>query len=317
MAAQYGMEAKPFELTVRATCMPPDKDGRHASREEFAAFLMIAREYDLNPIAKEIFAFRRKGGGLQPVVSVDGWSSLINRRAELDGIEFDDHFSEDGKAITAITCRIWRKDRSKPIGVTEYLSECRMDTEPWRKWPRRFLRHKALIQCARYAFGFSGIVDPDEAERMAAETTTPAQAGPAPSKVPPPPREITKTELVERVEDAVFEEAVTEGEPSSTPAPSKAPPPAAPSKAQPPKVDESPAEPAEKPKRASDLNPTDFINRVEDRLRQLSADDADASDVFAKIEKAALAYIETGRMQVYEAGALSDLLERYRKELDL
>jgi hypothetical protein len=28
------------------------------------------------------------------------------------------------------------------------------------------LRHKALIQCARYAFGFGGIVDPDEAERM-------------------------------------------------------------------------------------------------------------------------------------------------------
>jgi hypothetical protein len=28
------------------------------------------------------------------------------------------------------------------------------------------LRHKALIQCARVAFGFSGIYDPDEAERI-------------------------------------------------------------------------------------------------------------------------------------------------------
>ncbi|OPB31163.1 hypothetical protein [Bartonella sp. AR 15-3] len=28
------------------------------------------------------------------------------------------------------------------------------------------LRHKAVIQCARYAFGFSGIYDEDEAERI-------------------------------------------------------------------------------------------------------------------------------------------------------
>jgi hypothetical protein len=28
------------------------------------------------------------------------------------------------------------------------------------------LRHKALIQCARYAFGFSGIIEQDEAERI-------------------------------------------------------------------------------------------------------------------------------------------------------
>jgi hypothetical protein len=28
------------------------------------------------------------------------------------------------------------------------------------------LRHKAAIQCGRYAFGLSGIIDPDEAERF-------------------------------------------------------------------------------------------------------------------------------------------------------
>ena len=37
---------------------------------------------------------------------------------------------------------------------------------PWGRWPARMLRHKATIQCARYAFGLSGIVDPDEAERI-------------------------------------------------------------------------------------------------------------------------------------------------------
>src|SRR5579859_2161678 len=30
----------------------------------------------------------------------------------------------------------------------------------------RMLRHKAIIQCSRIAFGFSGIMDPDEAEKI-------------------------------------------------------------------------------------------------------------------------------------------------------
>ena len=38
---------------------------------------------------------------------------------------------------------------------------------PWQSHPSRFLRHKATIQCARLAFGFVGIHDQDEAERIA------------------------------------------------------------------------------------------------------------------------------------------------------
>jgi hypothetical protein len=34
--------------------------------------------------------------------------------------------------------------------------------------PKRMLRHKALIQCARVAFGFSGIFDEDEARDISA-----------------------------------------------------------------------------------------------------------------------------------------------------
>jgi hypothetical protein len=66
----------------------------------------------------------------------------------------------------ACTCRIYRKDRSHPTVVTEYLTECRRDTGPWKSHPRRMLRHKAMIQAARLAFGYGGIYDQDEAERI-------------------------------------------------------------------------------------------------------------------------------------------------------
>src|SRR3546814_9231339 len=64
------------------------------------------------------------------------------------------------------TCIIYRKDRAHPTEVTEFMSECKRGTQPWQSHPRRMLRHKATIQCARLAFGFGGIYDQDEAERI-------------------------------------------------------------------------------------------------------------------------------------------------------
>ena len=39
------------------------------------------------------------------------------------------------------------------------------------------LRHKAMIQCARLAFGYGGIFDHDEAERIVEATTVDATTG--------------------------------------------------------------------------------------------------------------------------------------------
>jgi phage recombination protein Bet len=158
MATKYGMEKEAFQAVIKETVMPGN-----VKNEEFVAFLMVAREYNLNPLTKEIYAFA-KGGKVVPIVPIDGWVKIINERPELDGIEFTDIF--DGDKLTSVECKIFRKDRSHPICVTEYLRECKKNTDPWNTWPCRMLRHKALIQCARYAFGFSGIYDPDEGDRI-------------------------------------------------------------------------------------------------------------------------------------------------------
>jgi hypothetical protein len=182
MASRYSMEPQAFESTVRATCMKPDKNGRIPSREEFAAFLLVAKEYNLNPLTKEIYAFPDKSGGIQPIVSIDGWMNLINSHPQYDGMQFED--IHDGKNLVAIKCKIYRKDRTYPVEITEYMEECLRGTEPWRKWPARMLRHKAAIQCARYAFGFSGIIEPDEYERQEIKDITPP---PPPTHIAPPP----------------------------------------------------------------------------------------------------------------------------------
>lgn len=175
MALRYNMEPKAFSDTLRGTVVP-----KNATNEEFAAFLMVAREYNLNPITKEIFAFPKQGGGIQPIVSVDGWANLINSHPQCDGVEFTDDLNDKGDLVS-ITCKIFRKDRSHPTCATEYMSECKRDTSTWKQWPRRMLRHKALIQAARYAFGFAGVVDQDEAERFGGEVST---LSPPPAPLP-------------------------------------------------------------------------------------------------------------------------------------
>ena len=130
-----------------------------ANDEQLVALMIVANQYGLNPFTKEIYAFPSKGS-ITPIVSVDGWSRLINDNPNCDGIQFE---QDDVSA----TCKIYRKDRTHPTIVTEYLSECEMSNSPvWKKYPKRMLRHKALIQCARVAFGFSGIYDEDEAHRI-------------------------------------------------------------------------------------------------------------------------------------------------------
>lgn len=207
MSAQYQMDAAMFQSTVFKTCLPAK-----STNEEFAAFLMVANEYGLNPVTREIYAFPKKGGGIQPIVGIDGWMNLINSHPQMDGMEFVDELNEKSQMVS-VTCRIFRKDRKTHTEVTEYMDECKRPTEPWQKWPKRMLRHKAAIQCARYAFGFAGIIDPEEAERSPEVVTGEVVA-------PPPPVEATvqdeiphqepKTDIEQFLDNANDEFAIAE-----------------------------------------------------------------------------------------------------------
>jgi phage recombination protein Bet len=183
--------------TLKATAFKGE-----VSDAQMTALLVVANQYALNPWTKEIYAFPDKNNGIVPVVGVDGWSRIINSHPQFDGIEFEQatNMLELPGAKPApewMGCRIFRKDRSRPIVVREYLDEVYRPpfngkygtvNGPWQSHTKRFLRHKSMIQCARLAFGFGGIYDQDEAERIVdatekhmgpAEVVAPVVAPPA------------------------------------------------------------------------------------------------------------------------------------------
>jgi phage recombination protein Bet len=156
MASRLSVEPEKMKQTLKDTVF------KGASDSELLALVVIANEYGLNPLLREIYAFPAKGGGITPVVSIDGWISMVNRQPQLDGLEFE--FEDQGNNIPcSCTCTIYIKNRSHPVRVTEFYDECYRNTDPWKQMPRRMLRHKALKEAARVAFGFSGITDEDEA----------------------------------------------------------------------------------------------------------------------------------------------------------
>lgn len=141
------------------------------SDAQMTALMVVANQYGLNPWTKEIYAFPDKNNGIVPVVGVDGWARIINNHPQFDGMDF----AQDEETCT---CIIYRKDRSHPVKVTEYMAECRRSNMgPWASHPKRMLRHKAMIQCARLAFGYGGIFDQDEAERIVESTVIDGETG--------------------------------------------------------------------------------------------------------------------------------------------
>ena len=182
LAEKYSIDESELLHILKSTAFR-QSDDVHITNEQMYALLVVSDQYNLNPFTKEIYAFPGKGGGIIPVVGVDGWNRIANEHPQFDGVEFvysDDILKCDGARAYChawIEAVLYRKDRANPIRVREYLDECYRppfvehqtgyeSIGPWQTHPKRFLRHKALIQCYRVGFSFVGIYDEDEAYRI-------------------------------------------------------------------------------------------------------------------------------------------------------
>lgn len=221
MAARYGVDAnKLYATLMNVAFRQPDAGRVSITQEEMLALLVVCEQYDLNPFLKQIHAFKSKSGVIVPVVGIDGWLTIINRHKDYDGMsirfsdrmlkfEVEDRSAKGGTYVVSIPefceCTIRRKNLTSPIVIPEFADEAFVRTSPvWRKFPKRMLRHKAMIQCARVAFGISGIYDEDEAKGFDAAPAggpRPAEAGAA--ELRPEPRQVTDKMLATVVTQAV------------------------------------------------------------------------------------------------------------------
>jgi phage recombination protein Bet len=135
--------------------------------------LLLAERLGLDPLNNEIYATEispdsGKKSRIVFVVGVDGWSKIINSHPQFDGMKFVESAPGDDELPLYFECTMFRKDRKVATSVREYMNEAHTRQGAWVTHPRRMLRHKAMVQCARICFGLSGIYEPDEASRIEA-----------------------------------------------------------------------------------------------------------------------------------------------------
>ena len=150
------------------------KAAKNSSDAEVAAFVAVCEQMGLNPILGEVYAMRDQSGTLRPVPSIDGWVRVIRSQPDFRGSEFHEHRDEENQLV-AITCTIHVDGWQTPCRITEYLRECRRKTQPWNDMPTRMLRHRALIQCGRVAFGL-GLSDVEDVRNDPHDDAAPATA---------------------------------------------------------------------------------------------------------------------------------------------
>lgn len=136
------------------------------TQSDLERLLLAAEALGLNPAGREIFLVPSQGllGPPILVVGVDGWSRIINTHQQFAGMRFEESTELVDGVPSWIECTMFRWDRHVATSVKEYLVEVRGNSAAWLTHPRRMLRHKAMIQCARLAFGLVGVCDSDEAD---------------------------------------------------------------------------------------------------------------------------------------------------------
>ena len=168
LAGRFGVEPNRL-LKCLTTQVFKQADGRQPSNEELMVLLLVCENFGLNPFNREIFAFRGKGGEIVPVVSLDGWAKIVRSQKDFNGVTFA--FSNNTVKVPGcaqelpefVECAMRLKGVDEPIVIQEFMVECFNDKSPvWKKWPRRMLRTRAFIQCARLAFSLTGLYDEGE-----------------------------------------------------------------------------------------------------------------------------------------------------------
>ena len=105
----------------------------------------------LDPLCEEIGLTQYDDGQWQIFITIEGCSKLLNQHPQFNGLEFNQADTLIDGVPEWIECSIYRKDRTVPTTVREYLMEVRGENPIWQKMPRRMLRHRALQQCVRLA----------------------------------------------------------------------------------------------------------------------------------------------------------------------
>ncbi|APT75272.1 hypothetical protein LN42_01845 [Marinitoga sp. 1137] len=151
------------------------------SDEEFQMFIHLAKKYQLDPFAKEIYltAYNTKYGKKVSIFAGrDGFLSIAHRNPNFDGFEsgvekVDEPLYVNGKKVRDWQykgwCKVYRKDWSHPVTEEVYEEEYTTWQNTWLQKPRTMIQKVAESQALRKAFRIHGLYTREEMDMVIEE----------------------------------------------------------------------------------------------------------------------------------------------------
>lgn len=155
------------------------------TNDEFALLCHLAKTYQLDPLAREIWAIRYGNNPAQIFVGHAGLINLALRSGKLDGMKCEILNVDSDDPVAKAT--VWRNDMSHPIEAEVYWSEYGKDAKNplWKTKPRTMLRKTAEVHALRRAFALSGLYTEEEMDHAPVMVEVPDTSTPVPVKVQP------------------------------------------------------------------------------------------------------------------------------------
>ncbi len=136
-----------------------DMCARDCTDNEFLLLMQLAKTYQLDPFAKQIWAVKYGNNPAAIFCGRDGFLAIAHRSGKFDGMESGTR--KDGDDLIG-WCRVYRKDMSRPFEVEVSLSEYSTGKNLWQTKPKTMIVKVAESHALRRAFGISGLYAPEE-----------------------------------------------------------------------------------------------------------------------------------------------------------
>ena len=159
LPATGGAGIIPAQYSQQQIQLIRDMCARDCTDNEFLLLMQLAKTYQLDPFAKQIWAVKYGNNPAAIFCGRDGFLAIAHRSGKFDGMESGTR--KDGDDLVG-WCRVYRKDMSRPFEVEVSLSEYSTGKNLWLTKPKTMIVKVAESHALRRAFGISGLYAPEE-----------------------------------------------------------------------------------------------------------------------------------------------------------
>jgi phage recombination protein Bet len=176
----------PAQYSQQQVQLIRDICAKDCTENEFLLLMQMAKTYQLDPFAKQIWAVKYPNAPAAIFCGRDGLLAIAHRSGQFDGMESGTKTDENKELVG--WCRIYRKDMSHPFCVEvpfgEYIQRNKQGevTKFWREKPKTMIQKVAEAQCLRRAFSISGLYSPEEIDT--GDRAEPRYVGEVPAATP-------------------------------------------------------------------------------------------------------------------------------------